>query len=101
VLKAEGYSIITDPDVGRPVEHDTFTCGHCMSITFTQPGRAGGPPRLAVIQFDQSVTMREVHRCRSCWRFICPKCEKTAFNCTPYERKIEEEEATTRRLILP
>lgn len=100
MLKAEGYSIINNPGE-RVVEHDTLTCGHCGFITFTQAGVAGGPPRLAVIQFDNSITMRDVHRCRSCWRFVCPKCEKTAFECMPYEAKIELEEKTARKLILP
>lgn len=100
MLKAEGYSLITDPGQ-RAVEHDTITCGHCGFITFTAPGRAGDPPRLAVIQFDNSVTMREVHRCRKCWRFVCPKCEKNVFECTPLEAKIEAEENAYRKLILP
>lgn len=98
VLNPSGYSVINEPGA-RAKEHDTFTCGHCGFITFTQP-RVNGPLMLAVIQFDQSITMREVHRCRKCFRHVCPKCENNLFSCTPYEAKIEAEEALARKALI-
>lgn len=98
MLRAEGYSIITSPGE-RAKEHDTFTCAHCNFITFTKPG-IGQPLQVVVIQNDQSIVMKDAGFCRSCFRHICPKCEKLR-ECTPLMAKIEAEEAEARRLILP
>lgn len=98
MLNPQGYSIITEPGK-RDVEHDTFTCGHCGFITFTEGG-IGKPPTVVVIKGDNSVEVKEVGRCFKCWRFICPRCERTPFECTPVEAKVEAEEKAA-RLILP
>lgn len=97
MLRAEGCSIITSPGE-RVRETDTFTCGHCNAITFTKPG-LGGPLQVAMIKADHSVVMKDAGFCRKCWRHICPRCEN--FECVPLEAKIEAEEATARKLILP
>lgn len=98
MLKAEGYSVINAPG-SRPLEHDTITCAHCGFITFTKGG-LGTPLTVAVVHLDQSVTMREVKRCHSCWGYICPKCEAIG-ECNPRMKRIEEEEKQALRLILP
>ena len=97
MLKAEGYSIITEPGQ-RPREHDTITCGHCGQITFTSAG-FGKPMQVAVIKADGDVLMKDVGFCRNCFRHICPCCENN-FECVPLEKKIEAEEAQARKLIL-
>lgn len=98
MLNPAGYSIITEPGK-RDVEHDTFTCGHCGHITFTEGG-IGKPPTVVVIKMDQSVEVTEVHRCMRCWRYICPRCQRTPFECVPLEKKVEQEEKAA-RLIIP
>lgn len=98
MLKAEGYSVINNPGE-RALEHDTFTCGHCMAITFTKAG-LGGPLQVAMIQADGSVRMIDAGFCRSCWRHICPRCQNN-FECVPYQKKIDIEETAARKLILP
>lgn len=97
MLKAEGYSIITAPGE-RPVEQDTFTCGHCNAISLTSPG-FGKPLQVAVVRADGSVYMKDAGFCRNCFRHICPRCEN--FECVPLEKKLELEERAARRLILP
>ena len=97
---AGGYSIITDPAVGRPIEQDTFTCAHCNAITFTREG-LGKPLQVAVIRVDGSVTMKDAGFCRRCYRHICPRCENS-FECTPIEKRLEEDEKAWRGgIILP
>lgn len=97
MLRAEGYSVINAPGE-RAIEQDTYTCGHCNFITFTQPG-LGKPLQTAVIQPGGTVIMKDAGFCRKCWRHICPRCEN--FECQPLEAKIEREERTARKLILP
>lgn len=97
MLKPTGYSIITDPDAPRPIEHDTFTCNHCRAITFTKAGH--GVLTCAVIGPGGVVAMKEVHKCRNCMQEICPRCEGKP--CVHWEKAMEEEEAAARRLILP
>ncbi len=55
------------------VEHETFTCGHCSSITTiphrADPASCGG-------------------MCRHCSRLVCPGCAR-AGRCTPIEARLE------------
>lgn len=98
MLKAEGYSVITEPGK-RSLEHDTFTCAHCNAITFTSPG-FGKPLQVAIVGWKGDVRMQDAGFCRLCYRHICPRCEAKK-ECTPLMKKIEEEEAIARKLILP
>lgn len=98
MLKAEGYSIITEPGA-RAKEHDTFTCAHCQAITFTQPG-FNQPLQVAMIQADASVVMKDAGFCRQCYRHICPRCENK-LECVPIEKAIDLEEKAARGIILP
>lgn len=98
MLNPGGYSIITEPGE-RAKETDTYSCAHCNAITFTKPG-FGRPLQVAVIKKDLSVEMVDAPFCRNCYRHICPRCTK--FECVPLEKKIEIEEAASRKaLILP
>lgn len=92
---AGGYSIITEPGQ-RDVEHDTYTCGHCGSITFTVG--EGNRLQVAVIKGNGNIEMRDAGFCRKCWRHICPRC--IGFKCTPFEAKIEQEEAEANKRII-
>lgn len=83
-----GYSRITDPDGGRPVEVDTQTCQHCNVI------------------IDIPVTARPedvvAARCGGCWQIICLKCKGEQVRtgtCDPIWKKLERMEAAGRFLI--
>lgn len=99
---AGGYSTIMSPGE-RALEQDTFTCAHCSAISFTKPGW-DKPLQVAVIRNDGSVFMKDAGFCRKCYRHICPRCENT-FECTPIEKRMEDEEKAWRRsgggVILP
>ena len=77
--KPGGYSIITDPDLASPIEHDTFTCVHCNRVVFVKPrcdpADMGG-------------------RCACCDGLICKHC--VGKGCDPLEKKIERMEAAGR-----
>lgn len=90
--RAQGYLIITSPDVGGlgvAKERDTFTCNHCGGLVIVDPGKDpatyGG-------------------WCGGCGKLICPKCEARkaqTLTCTTIEKKLEvaERQWRTRRSV--
>jgi hypothetical protein len=75
---ATGYGTWTGPGVND--EADSFTCVHCNSVVFVKPFQsaadAGG-------------------WCMNCAKPICMACADQG-QCTPFLRKIEQEEARDR-----
>ena len=84
-----GYAMIVSPDA-QPVnfdgfrweeirpglhESDTFTCKHCNRVVHV---RAHANP-------DEFGSM-----CRNCMKMVCPTCADKG--CTPFLKKIDEEE---------
>lgn len=96
MLKAGGYSIITEPGK-RSIEHDTFSCAHCGKVEFVCAGF--GEPQVVVIGWKGDVKMQPARRCFTCWEFICPKAECNR-ECKPKLRTIELEEKAVQKLIL-
>jgi hypothetical protein len=92
----QGYSIVTDPRFSRPIERDTTTCGHCNAVSFTE--REAGKPQVLIFRMDGTHYMKDVGFCRKCWRYICPRCEGKR-DCTPFEAKLEIEEAVARKSL--
>lgn len=60
-------------------EFDTATCAHCNHVVHIKPGWTP-----------------KIHVCKSCYKFVCEPC--TAHGCTPFEKKLEEQEARDRAL---
>lgn len=100
MLKAGGYSIITDPAARGPIEHDTFSCAHCGKVEFVRPG-FHSTPQVVVIKADGSNELRDAERCPHCWEFICIKASCRA-RCMPKFKAVEIEEAAEikRKIIL-
>lgn len=91
--KPGGYATISSPaatrvnfdglrfeEVGAGLfEVDTFTCVHCNSAVHVQARSQG-----------------DEYFCRNCMARICPRCADHP--CTPFLKKIEEQEERDRRL---
>lgn len=58
----QGYGVITDPAFSQPIEHDTFTCGHCNRIVIVPP------------KFNGEAMPGGF--CRGCSGFMCENCTK-------------------------
>ena len=97
MLNPSGYSIITDPAAGRPIEHDTFTCAHCGFITFTSGG-VGKPMQVVVMSADGIPRTMDARKCGTCWQWVCPKA--SCNDCQSRFAKIEaEEKAALKKFI--
>jgi hypothetical protein len=77
--KPGGYLVLVDPDLPKPVEHDTFTCQHCNRVVVVKPmcdpASLGG-------------------RCTVCNGLICERC--CGKGCDPLEEKLQRIEAKAR-----
>lgn len=84
MLRPGGYAIIVDPALAKPVEADTFTCGHCNGIVFCQATPSLPKPDIGGF-------------CRLCYKHICGKCADKR-SCDPFEKKLERMEQRARFL---
>lgn len=84
----------------RTIERDTYTCGHCQNISFTENVTVGGTRKLQVLLFrsDGSHVMADAGFCRNCFRHICPRCDGKP--CVPFEKRLDDEERSARGLII-
>ena len=73
--RAGGYGLAIY-DGGQMVEKDSFTCSHCNSVKFVKPKEK--PEDLGGL-------------CKVCMGLICADCVDKG--CTPFEKKLEMQEA--------
>lgn len=79
-----GYAVLSDPDGIR--ENDTFTCNHCSCVVHIPPRTANKPMPGGA--------------CAACGhKLICDKCVDIG-TCTPFLKKIEQQEQRARLLAL-
>lgn len=90
-----GYGVWSSDSGTREV--DSITCGHCQRVVFVKPGSATTVYLLYAT--DPAVPPREEPGagCRVCMRPICLTCH-AAGRCTPFEQRIEQQEARQRFL---
>jgi hypothetical protein len=81
MFRPGGYLYSFDPG-GVRQEADTFTCHHCNRVVIVRPKCS--PDDLGGM-------------CRLCMKMICPSCVELGL-CTPFEKKIEEQETREYRL---
>jgi len=92
MLRADGYALIVDPTIGRPiVEYDTIQCGHCQRIVRVKPGTAA-------TVFLLPTDVPHMHKeeagafCGRCMRAICLPCHHAGV-CRPFELWLDEQES--------
>lgn len=81
--KPQGYLTITDPEKGKSIEADTFTCAHCNSIS--------------IIKIKSNNVEGTGGMCLLCYKLICDPCVDQG-ECTPFEKKLEQMEQRARFL---
>ena len=81
-LRQQGAAFLTSPE-GRTVEMSTYTCAHCNSVHRLQNhlGQKLDPGGF----------------CMQCFSQICKTCADDG-RCTPFEKKLEQMEASGRLL---
>jgi hypothetical protein len=87
---AGGYGQIVGPGER---EFDTVKCRHCQRIVAVKPGSATTVYLLP--RMDGTWKEEPGAWCTRCMGPICLECHATG-RCTPFERKIEEQEARGR-----
>lgn len=90
---ARGYSIVIDPAVARPLEHDTLQCVHCQRILVLKPG-SGGTTYLFHHR-DGRVTEAPGAWCGRCDAPVCLACHADG-RCRPWEAQLLVLEAAER-----
>lgn len=78
--KPGGYAVWASPD-GVTKEKDTITCAHCGKLVFVDPPPAPPPGGF----------------CRVEMKPVCGPCADLG-RCTPFEKKLEEQERRGRML---
>jgi hypothetical protein len=88
-MRAQGAIIITDPNLARPREADTFTCGHCQCVVAMHDLATGARKDANHIGI----------RCSACSAMICRSCSSElakTLKCEPFERRLEAMESRAR-----